>query len=86
MSTDSIADLGRSFAVDLDRTAERMRFFSDGKLHFAVYENGTCIFMKEKSRAEALCKAALDVMAASHPDFVVRDMKDGNYLVTFKDF
>ena len=82
---DQIAEIGRRFRVDLEKTAERMQFFSDRKLYFVLYENGTCIFMKQNDRVSVICNAAMDVVAGSPPDFSVRDMKDGNYLVAFKD-
>lgn len=72
--------------VDLDRIAKAFRYYSDNKMTFAVFENGTCVPVDAESKQpEQDAQAVLHELFHSHPDFNPLAMDDGNWMVSHSD-
>lgn len=70
--------------VDIDRTTETFAYYTDRSARFAVFENGTCIAVRDQvSDTELHAKSVLDQIYNFHPDFNPMEMDDGNFMVTF---
>lgn len=72
--------------VDVDRVAKTFLHYTDNKVTFAVFENGTCVpFDSESSQPEEDAQAVLEGLFHQHPDFKPISMDDGNWTVTYSD-
>ena len=64
---------------------DRMAHYTDRQRSFLVYEHGTAVFDNGSSEPDiAKCNAALLDVVTHAPDFSVRPMRDGNFVVDFK--
>jgi len=64
---------------------DRMAHYTDRQRSFLVYEHGTAVFDNGSSEPDiAKCNAALLDVVTHAPDFSVRPMRDGNFIVEFK--
>lgn len=67
---------------------DTLKYYSDGKKDFAVFQNGTVALVQEglsDSEAEAAAKEALHNVYHAHPDMNPREMDDGNILVGYSN-
>ena len=72
--------------VDLDRISKAFRHYSDNKMAFAIFENGTCVPVDEESKQqEQDAIAALNELFHQHPDFIPMSMDDGNWMISHSD-
>jgi len=74
-----------SFQQPIERVVERFRYYTDQKIDFAVFANGTCAPLgrgQSDTEARLAAELALDAAFHSHPDFTPNDMDDGNLLVS----
>jgi hypothetical protein len=72
--------------IDLDRVAKAFRYYSDNKMTFAVFENGTCVPVRpESEQREQDALAVLDQLFHRHPDFNPLLMDDGNWMISHSD-
>ncbi|SEO30956.1 hypothetical protein [Bradyrhizobium sp. OK095] len=64
---------------------DRMAHYTDRQRSFLVYEHGTAVFDNGSSEPDiAKCNAALLDVVTHMPDFSVRPMRDGNFIVEFR--
>ena len=69
-----------------EKLADCLRYYSDGKMDFAVFTNGTMALIgngQPESEAVKQAKIELNDVFHSHPDMRPREMDDGNTLVGF---
>ena len=72
--------------VDLARLTKAFRHYSDNKMTFAVFENGTCVPVdSESEQPEQDAQAVLHDLFHRHPDFNPLAMDDGNWMVSHSD-
>jgi hypothetical protein len=75
-----------TFAPALADVIDRVRYYTNQKRDFAVFQNGTCAILdKGLSDAEATSRA-LEILSAIfnfHPDMNPLSMDDGNICVTY---
>ena len=70
--------------VDLDIIYEKARFYTDGKVQFAIFQNGTVAFFSTKvDNIEVSAKSSLNKIYNFHADFNPLTMDDGNYLIEY---
>jgi hypothetical protein len=70
----------------IDRLIERMKYYTDGKRDFAVFENGTIAILPDQlddSGATSHAMSALHAVFHAHPDMRPLPMDDGNSLVRY---
>jgi hypothetical protein len=75
-----------SFAQPLDRVADRISYYANGKNDFVVFRNGTCVILRDSpsdKEAEAFALKALSEIFYAHPDMTPTPMDDGNVLVRY---
>ncbi len=63
-----------------------MKYYTDGKKDFAVFENGTCVIVPDALSELDAYTAARDVLSKIfnfHPDMNPLNMDDGNILVRY---
>jgi hypothetical protein len=62
-----------------------MAHYTDQRKGFLVYEHGTAVFDDSPSGTDIItCNASLLEVVTHSPDFSVRPMRDGNFLVSFR--
>lgn len=72
--------------VDVERITKAFRYYTDNKLTFAVFKNGTCVPVKpESTQPEQDAVTVLDGLFRQHPDFNPLTMDDGNWMITHSD-
>lgn len=67
---------------------DTLKYYSDGKKDFAVFQNGTVALVQEglsDGEAETAAKEALHNVYHAHPDMNPREMDDGNILVGYSN-
>ncbi|NVO12371.1 MAG: hypothetical protein HXX16_20625 [Bacteroidales bacterium] len=70
--------------VDIDLIYQTAKYYLDGKLQFAIFQNGTVTFFpKYVDNIEESAKASLDKIYNFHPDFNPKTMDDGNYIIEY---
>ena len=75
-----------SFGQPLDRVADRISYYSNGKRDFAIFQNGTCVVLDDglaESDAKAFSAKVLSDIFHFHPDMNPSPMDDGNILVRY---
>lgn len=73
-----------NLSIDIELIYEKARYYTDDKLQFAVFQNGTVTFFSNKvNNIEDSAKASLHKIYNSHPDFKPMTMDDGNYLIEY---
>ncbi|NIJ66064.1 hypothetical protein FHR20_003026 [Sphingomonas leidyi] len=75
-----------SFATPLDRIADRVRYYLDGKRDFALFRHGTFAILADglsDEAARAAARTALAGVFCAHPDMNPLPMDDGNILVRY---
>lgn len=78
-----------SFAQPLDRIADRVRYYLDGKRDFALFGHGTFAILADGLSDDAARMAALAALAGvygAHPDMNPLPMDDGNILVRYSHY
>lgn len=72
----------------LDVVIDVLKYYSDGKKDFAVFENGTVALVEDglsDNEVESAAKGALHGVYHAHPDMNPREMDDGNILVGYSN-
>lgn len=70
--------------INIDLIFEKARYYTNGKLQFAIFQNGTVAFFSNKVESIENCaKESLAKIYNSHPDFKPLTMDDGNYLIEY---
>jgi len=70
--------------VNIELIYEKARYYTDDKLQFAVFKNGTVTFFSSQvDNIDDSAKASLDKIYNSHVDFKPITMDDGNYLIEY---
>ena len=70
--------------INHELIVERAKYYTDRKLQFAVFEQGTVVFFSEYvDNLEESANSRLDQIYYSHPDMKPLVMDDGNYLVEY---
>lgn len=75
-----------SFGQPLERVADRVSYYFDGKRDFAIFQNGTCVVLEDslaESDAKAFSLKVLSDIIHFHPDMNPSAMDDGNILVRY---
>jgi len=75
-----------SLRQPLDRIAERVRYYTDGKRDFALFQHGTCVLLPgglSEPEAEQTAKNVLRDILRAHPDMKPLAMDDGNIVVEY---
>lgn len=75
-----------TITMPLDRVAERMRYYTDGRKDFAIFQYGTCVLLDNElsdEQAEQFAKTILGRVFYQHPDMQPLEMDDGNILVSY---
>ena len=75
-----------SFPHPIDRVADRISYYYDGKADFSIFRNGTCVILDEglsDSDARRFSLKALADILGFHPDMTPAEMDDGNILVRY---
>lgn len=70
----------------LEVVVETIKYYSDGKKDFAVFQNGTVALVPEglsDAEVEKMAKEALRNVYHAHPDMHPQEMDDGNILVGY---
>jgi hypothetical protein len=68
-----------------DWFVDRMAHYTNQRKGFLVYEHGTAVFDDSPSGPDIIrCNASLLEVVTHSPDFSVRPMRDGNFLVSFR--
>lgn len=81
-----VPDWHPSFATPLDRVADRVRYYLNGKRDFALFRHGTFAILADGLSDEAARIAAYTALAGvygAHPDMNPLPMDDGNILVRY---
>lgn len=72
--------------VDIERIVNTFRYYSNNKITFAIFENGTCVPIDgESEQPEQEALIILDQLFHQHPDFKPLAMDDGNWMVSYSD-
>lgn len=70
--------------IDIDLIYEKAKYYTDEKLQFAIFQNGTVTFFSNRvDNIENSAKSSLDKIYNFHPDFKPLTMDDGNYLIEY---
>jgi hypothetical protein len=70
--------------IDIDLIYEKAKYYTNNKLQFAIFQNGTVTYFESKvDNIEDCAKSALDKIYNFHPDFNPLTMDDENYLITY---
>jgi hypothetical protein len=70
--------------LDLARIEKTCAYYLDHGADFAVFENGTCVFIDtETDNVLENTSAKLTKIISAHPDFKSEKMDDGNWMVTY---
>jgi hypothetical protein len=75
-----------SFQQPTDEIVARVRYYTDQKRDFAVFENGTCAILETGLSDAAATTSALEILSKVfnfHPDMNPLAMDDGNVLVRY---
>jgi len=81
-----VPDWQPSIAQPLDRIADRIRYYTNGKRDFALFEHGTCVLLDDGMSTEQAKRFAEEVLHRifhAHPDMNPLNMDDGNILVRY---
>lgn len=72
----------------LERIIDRLAYYVNRKIDFAVFENGTCVLLQQNGLQEDLAKAealaALADLFHDHVTFNLNRMDDGNITVHYR--
>jgi len=68
--------------VQLDQVASQVKKYMDDEAKFALFDNGSCLMLKDKSNIENIIQGAMKE-ARKILDFKVYPMNDGDFLVFF---
>lgn len=70
--------------IDVELIFEKAKYYTGGKLQFAIFKHGTVVFLKDEANSiEEAAKVSLDKIYNFHPDFNPRLMDDGNYIIQY---
>jgi hypothetical protein len=70
--------------INIDLIFEKAKYYTNSKLQFAIFQNGTVAFFSHNvDSIENCAKESLDKIYNSHPDFNPLTMDDGNYLIEY---
>lgn len=70
--------------VDVDAIYKAVKYYTGGKMQFAIFQNGTVAFFAKKiDNIEDSAVATLSKIYTGHPDFKPMAMDDDNYLVEY---
>ena len=75
-----------SFRQPLERVADRIDYYTNGKRDFAIFQNGTCVILEDglsDGDAKAFSLKVLSDIIHFHPDMNPSPMDDGNILVRY---
>ncbi len=75
-----------SFNEPLDKVADRLRYYTNDKRDFVVFENGTCAIISDGLSDQAAGLAATETLSKIfhfHPDMNPLNMDDGNVMVRY---
>lgn len=75
-----------SFGQPLERLADRLSYYTDGKRDFAMFQHGTCVLLEDglsETDAKAFSLRVLSDILRFHPDMKPSPMDDGNLLVRY---
>lgn len=81
-----VPDWKPEIAPPLSRVIERMRYYTNAKMDFAVFQHGTCVILPEglaDEAADGFAKEVLKKIFHYHADMNPRMMDDGNILVSY---
>lgn len=81
-----VPDWQPSIRQPLERIIDRLRYYTDSKRDFAVFENGTCAILPDgltEQEAQDVAKDIVTKIFHFHPDMNPRNMDDGNVLVQY---
>jgi hypothetical protein len=81
-----VPDWRPSIAQPLNQIVDRVRYYTDGKRDFAVFQSGTVALLPaglSEPDATRHAKAALHNVFHAHPDMHPLNMDDGNILVRY---
>jgi hypothetical protein len=73
-------------APPLELIAERLRYYTDGKRDFVVFQHGTCVLLADGLSDQEAVNTAGETLRAilhAHPDITPLPMKDGNVVVRY---
>jgi len=72
--------------VDVDAIYKAVKYYTGGKMQFAIFQNGTVAFFTKKiDNIEDSSVATLSRIYNAHPDFKPMVMDDDNYLVQYSE-
>ncbi|MDH5433346.1 MAG: hypothetical protein OEY19_05330 [Gammaproteobacteria bacterium] len=66
----------------MDQVASQVKKYMDDEAKFALFDNGSCLMLKDKSNIENIIQGAMKE-ARKILDFKVYPMNDGDFLVFF---
>ncbi|MEO5591962.1 MAG: hypothetical protein ABIR15_15895 [Chitinophagaceae bacterium] len=70
--------------IDIDLIYQKAKYYTNGKLQFAVFQNGTVTFFSNRvDNVADSAKNSLDKIYNFHPDFSEMVMDDGNYIIEY---
>src|SRR4051794_19279400 len=75
-----------AITMPFDRIVERIKYYTNGRSDFAVFQYGTCVLLENDlsdERAEQFAKEVLNRIFSQHPDMQPLEMDDGNVLVSY---
>ena len=72
--------------ANTDRIVDTVKYYSNGRFPFGVLSRGTCFFPRPGFNFRAEWSRLADELANSAPNFAVREMDDGNYVVRFGEY
>lgn len=76
-----------SFGQPIEQIVERLRYYTNQKRDFAVFQNGTCALVDGNLSDQAVELAALETLSKIfnyHPDMTPTPMDDGNLVVQYR--
>jgi len=71
-------------SVDIDRLAENVAYYSNGRFYVEIFGHGTCVFPSPHGDREGEAKDCLRALPKNN-SFEVREMDDGNFVVKFTE-
>jgi hypothetical protein len=76
-----------SFSPSLDTIVDRLRYYTNGKRDFVVFENGTCAIVSDGLTDQDAINAGHEILKKifwAHPDMTPLNMDDGNVLIQYR--
>ncbi|RAJ87427.1 hypothetical protein CLV59_101177 [Chitinophaga dinghuensis] len=70
--------------VDIDQILEKVKYYTDEKIQFAIFKNGTVTYFGEEvENIRESAVAILEQIFNYHPDFAPRFMDDRNIIIEY---